>query len=46
MNKRINNLLGRAAGLAAGLLALGMAAPGLLAAGGRQEPELRAAEVI
>ncbi len=46
MNKRINNLLGRAAGLAAGLLALGMAAPGLLAAGGRQEPELRAAEVM
>jgi hypothetical protein len=41
-----SNLLGRAALLAAGMLAFGLAAPGLLAASGRQEPELRAVDVM
>jgi hypothetical protein len=45
VNERESNLPARAARLAAGLLALSLAAPGLLAASGRREPELRAADL-
>ncbi len=40
-----SNLRGMTMPLAAGLLVLSLAAPGLLSAAGRQEPELRAADV-